>query len=184
MWWRSSRRASWCRSAGQMRRQRCGPAVQHCRCGLVRADVAMAILTMHHWDDWAAGLAELSRVAPRRVVLTMDFEMHLALLVPGESTCPRWVCSHGPRSRGTRRWPRSSAVAGGWRLVPLAAVQISVIPLLVPRDMQDGVLGAYSCRPEAYLGPRGTGELLRTGVGGPGRRRSRCGGIGGGPDQR
>ena len=40
------------------------------------ADVAMAILTMHHWDDWAAGLAELCRVAPRRVVLTMDFEMH------------------------------------------------------------------------------------------------------------
>jgi hypothetical protein len=28
-----------------------------------------------------------------------------------------------------------------------------VIPLLVPRDMQDGVLGAYWCRPEAYLEP-------------------------------
>ena len=40
------------------------------------ADVAMAILTMHHWDDWAGGLAELCRVAPRRIVLTMDFEMH------------------------------------------------------------------------------------------------------------
>ena len=26
-------------------------------------------------------------------------------------------------------------------------------PLLVPRDMQDGVLGAYWCRPEAYLDP-------------------------------
>ena len=31
---------------------------------------------MHHWDDWAAGLAELCRVAPRRIVLTMDFELH------------------------------------------------------------------------------------------------------------
>ena len=40
------------------------------------ADVALAILTMHHWDDWAAGLAELCRVAPRRIVLTMDFELH------------------------------------------------------------------------------------------------------------
>ena len=29
----------------------------------------------------------------------------------------------------------------------------AVIPLLVPRDMQDGVLGAYWCRPEAYLDP-------------------------------
>ena len=27
------------------------------------------------------------------------------------------------------------------------------IPLLVPRDMRDGVLGAYWCRPEAYLDP-------------------------------
>jgi hypothetical protein len=26
-----------------------------------------------------------------------------------------------------------------------------VIPLPVPRDMRDGVLGAYWCRPEAYL---------------------------------
>ena len=28
-----------------------------------------------------------------------------------------------------------------------------VITLLVPRDMEDGVLGAYWCRPEAYLDP-------------------------------
>ena len=27
------------------------------------------------------------------------------------------------------------------------------IPLPVPRDMQDGVLGAFWCRPEAYLDP-------------------------------
>ncbi len=32
-------------------------------------------------------------------------------------------------------------------------VESAVIPLLVPRDMQDGVLGAYWCRPEAYLDP-------------------------------
>ena len=29
----------------------------------------------------------------------------------------------------------------------------AVIPLLGPRDMEDGVLGAYWCRPEAYLDP-------------------------------
>ena len=33
------------------------------------------------------------------------------------------------------------------------AATCTVIPLLVPRDMQDGVLGAYWCRPEAYLDP-------------------------------
>ena len=40
------------------------------------ADLAMAILTVHHWDDWERGLAELCRVAPRRVVLGIDFEVH------------------------------------------------------------------------------------------------------------
>ena len=103
------------------------------------ADVAMAILTVHHWDDWAAGLAELCRVAPRRIVLAIDFEAHsrfwfLEDYVPevGEST--------------RRLEPGSDAVA--------EAIDADVsIPLFVPRDMEDGVLGAYWCRPEAYLDP-------------------------------
>ena len=103
------------------------------------ADVAMAILTLHHWDDWAAGLAELCRVAPRRIVLTMDFELHshfwfLEDYVPevGEYT----------RRLGPGDVEVAEAFGGG-----------SSIPLLVPRDMEDGVLGAYWCRPEAYLDP-------------------------------
>ncbi|MGD0747836.1 MAG: methyltransferase domain-containing protein, partial [Acidimicrobiales bacterium] len=40
------------------------------------ADVALAILTVHHWGDARAGLAELCRVAPRRLVLAIDFEIH------------------------------------------------------------------------------------------------------------
>jgi ubiquinone/menaquinone biosynthesis C-methylase UbiE len=32
-------------------------------------EAAMAILSLHHWDDRAAGLRELRRVARRRVVL-------------------------------------------------------------------------------------------------------------------
>lgn len=36
-------------------------------------DAAMAVITVHHWDDAAAGLAEMVRVARRRVVvLTFD----------------------------------------------------------------------------------------------------------------
>lgn len=36
-------------------------------------DAAMALITIHHWDDPAAGLAEMARVARRRVVvLTFD----------------------------------------------------------------------------------------------------------------
>src|SRR5690606_6466210 len=32
-------------------------------------DAAVAISTVHHWPDRARGLAELARVAPRRVVV-------------------------------------------------------------------------------------------------------------------
>ena len=38
-------------------------------------DAAMAVLTIHHWSDWRAGLREMRRVAQRRVVLlTFDTE--------------------------------------------------------------------------------------------------------------
>ena len=35
-------------------------------------DAALAIFTVHHWPDRRRGLAELVRVASRRVVLTFD----------------------------------------------------------------------------------------------------------------
>ena len=35
-------------------------------------DVAMAILTVHHWQDLSAGLQELRRVALRQVIFTWD----------------------------------------------------------------------------------------------------------------
>ena len=105
------------------------------------ADVALAILTMHHWDDWVAGLEELCRVAPRRVVLTMDFEMHASF----------WLLQdYVPEVREATRIlePGYVTVAEA-----IGADVDAVIPLLVPREMQDGVLGAYWCRPEAYLDP-------------------------------
>ena len=36
-------------------------------------DAAMAILTIHHWNDWRKGLKELCRVARRRIVI-LTFE--------------------------------------------------------------------------------------------------------------
>lgn len=35
-------------------------------------DAALAVLTVHHWDDWRAGIAELLRVARRQVLLVFD----------------------------------------------------------------------------------------------------------------
>ncbi len=121
------------------------------------ADVAMAILTLHHWDDWAVGLSELCRVAPRRIVLTMDFEMHSRFWLLEE-----YVPEVGAFTRSQE--PGYEAVAeviGGGAGGADAGNggdggdggAVAVIPLLVPRDMEDGVLGAYWCRPEAYLDP-------------------------------
>ena len=107
------------------------------------ADVALAILTMHHWDDWAAGLTELCRVAPRRVVLTMDFEMHAGFW---------FLQDYVPEVRETTRHLEPGYVAVAEALGADGGA-VDVIPLLVPRDMVDGVLGAYWCRPEAYLDP-------------------------------
>jgi SAM-dependent methyltransferase len=103
------------------------------------ADVALAVLTMHHWDDWAAGLAELCRVAPRQIVLTMDFELHSHFW---------FLKDYAPEVGEFTRRQAPDAVT-----VAEMIGATSSIPLLVPRDMQDGVLGAYWCRPEAYLDP-------------------------------
>jgi SAM-dependent methyltransferase len=108
------------------------------------ADVAMAILTMHHWDDWALGLTELCRAAPRRLVLTMDFEMHASFWFLQD-----YVPEVGQTTRVIE--PGYEAVASA--IGADAPDGATVIPLLVPRDMRDGVLGAYWCRPEAYLDP-------------------------------
>src|ERR1700687_2315995 len=35
-------------------------------------DVALALMTVHHWTDVAKGLSELRRVAPRQIVFTWD----------------------------------------------------------------------------------------------------------------
>ena len=103
------------------------------------AAVALAILTVHHWDDPAAGLAELCRVAPRRLVLAIDFELHSRFWLLEE-----YLPEVGDSVR--RSGPGSDEIA--------AAIGASTsVPLIVPHDMEDGVLGAYWCRPEAYLDP-------------------------------
>ena len=101
--------------------------------------VALAILTVHHWDDPAAGLAELCRIAPRRVVLAIDFELHSRFWLLEE-----YLSEVGDHTR--RCGPEADEIAA-------AIGATTSVPLPVPRDMQDGVLGAYWCRPEAYLDP-------------------------------
>jgi hypothetical protein len=102
-------------------------------------DAAMAILTLHHWGDWRAGLAELQRIAPRRLILTIDFAVHAKFWLLSEYL-PE-VADHVLRQSPT---PEEIATA-----LPIATVH--ALPLAA--DMQDGVLGAHWRRPGAYLDP-------------------------------
>ena len=105
----------------------------------------------------------MCRVAPRRIVLTMDFELHsrfwfLEDYVPevGEATRvlePGYVTVAAAIGSGAGAGDVDVDVDVDVDADADAEVNVEVIPLLVPRDMHDGVLGAYWCRPEAYLDP-------------------------------
>jgi SAM-dependent methyltransferase len=103
-------------------------------------DAALAILTIHHWSDQRRGVAELCRVARRRVViLTWD-----PAFADGF-----WLVRDyfpGTLAADTRRFPPLERLAE-W-LGPVA-----VEPVLVPADCEDGFFAAFWRRPEAYLRP-------------------------------
>jgi len=102
-------------------------------------DGAMAVLTVHHWGDAAAGLAELRRVAAGPVVvLTFDHGVH----------CRQWlVADYLPEMAGIDAdVPTPEAIAAA-----LGGGEVRVVP--VPDDCIDGFCHAFWARPEAYLDP-------------------------------
>jgi SAM-dependent methyltransferase len=108
-------------------------------------DAAMAILTIHHWTDWRAGLREMRRVARRRLVLlTFDVEAAEFWLTrdyfPALSALDREIM------------PRLDAMAS-----ELGAFRATPVP--IPYDCVDGFLGAYWRRPEVYLDPVARGSM-------------------------
>jgi SAM-dependent methyltransferase len=103
------------------------------------AEAALAILTIHHWGDWRAGLAELRRVARRRLILTIDFEVHARF----------WLLDDYLPAVADYVRQRSPGVGDIASTVPVTAVH----ELALPHDLADGVLGAQWRRPEAYLDP-------------------------------
>jgi SAM-dependent methyltransferase len=101
-------------------------------------DAAMAVSTIHHWQDPIAGLREMRRVAHRVVVFTHD---------SGDT---------GWRDRFwlTRDYLPEVAglVAGRPPVTELArAIGARIEPVLIPWDCADGFFEAYWRRPEAYL---------------------------------
>jgi SAM-dependent methyltransferase len=103
-------------------------------------DAATAVLTIHHWRDPEAGLAELRRVAARQVVLTFDPHALDRLWL---------VRDYLPRitTVDAQRLPTTDRVAAA-----LGEVEVRQLP--VPRDMTDGMLAAFWARPETYLDPQ------------------------------
>jgi SAM-dependent methyltransferase len=103
-------------------------------------DAALAVLTVHHWDDQLRGLAEMRRVASRRVVVfTYDADQADAL----------WL---------VRDYLPEIAVLDRDRFLPLddlvealGGAHVARVP--IPHDCRDGMLGAFWRRPERYLDP-------------------------------
>jgi ubiquinone/menaquinone biosynthesis C-methylase UbiE len=101
-------------------------------------DAAMAVSTIHHWQDPIAGLREMRRVARRVVVFTHD----------ASDTAWRrrfWLTrDYLPEVAGL--------VAGRPSVTELARViEARMEPVLIPWDCADGFFEAYWRRPEAYL---------------------------------
>jgi SAM-dependent methyltransferase len=94
-----------------------------------RFDVALAVITVHHWPDVDAGLAELRRVAGRVVVVTFDPGVHDR----------HWIFDYAPVP---------SALPS---IDDLGFEHVEVVE--VPHDCTDQFLVAPWRRPEAYFDP-------------------------------
>ncbi|HET6964170.1 MAG TPA: methyltransferase domain-containing protein, partial [Acidimicrobiales bacterium] len=99
----------------------------------------MAIFTVHHWSDPAAGLLELRRVVRGRVaVLTWDASVFDEYWM---------VAEYVPASRSL-----DTDVPGPAEIARmLGGGQVRPVP--VPADCSDGFYAAWWGRPEAYLDP-------------------------------
>jgi SAM-dependent methyltransferase len=103
-------------------------------------DAAMALMTLHHWRDWRAGIAELRRVARSRVVIwTFEPEAIGALWLVADYL-PELIAFEGARCP-----PVADVVEA------LGGAEVRPVP--IPRDCADGILAAFYARPEAYLDP-------------------------------
>jgi SAM-dependent methyltransferase len=102
-------------------------------------DAAMAVLTVHHWRNVPAGLAELARVARRQLIVMNE----------GPVGHRFWLAHYFPDLLmvPTETEPPTVADIGGH--LDVRAVE----PVPVPADCRDGFLCAYWNRPEAYLDP-------------------------------
>jgi SAM-dependent methyltransferase len=98
-------------------------------------DASMAVLTVHHWADLGAGLAELRRVSRERIVIvTFDPEALAELWIPRD---------YFPAMLALKR--RAGATSGALAKLLTGA---TVEPIPVPGDCTDLFFAALWARPE------------------------------------
>lgn len=104
-------------------------------------DAAMAVLTVHHWSDLAAGVAEMRRVARRRLVF---FTWDPAV------TADFWLLREYLPDVGSVDRSRAVPIE---RLAQVVGGDVEVLAVPIPHDCTDGFGAAFWRRPEAYLDP-------------------------------
>lgn len=98
------------------------------------------MLTAHHWSDLGQGVAEMWRIARRRVViLTWDHNVFRRF----------WL---------VREYLPAAARTDAELVIPIEKLvallnEPAIVPVPVPHDCVDGFGGAYWRRPQAYLDP-------------------------------
>jgi SAM-dependent methyltransferase len=117
------------------------------------ADAALAVLTVHHWSDVAAGVAEMRRIARRRLVFFTWWPQTFASF---------WLLAeYLPEAARV-----DAAMTEPVRVLARLLHSAEVRPVPVPHDCADGFAAAYWRRPEAYLDPAvraGISMLAKTG---------------------
>ena len=100
---------------------------------------AMTVLSMHHWHDRPRAFRDISRITTEKfVALTWD---------PGADTF--WLTRDyfpGFHTMDLEIFPSLDELSAYFE-------DVSMRPVLIPEDCQDGFLAAFWKRPEAYLDP-------------------------------
>jgi ubiquinone/menaquinone biosynthesis C-methylase UbiE len=103
-------------------------------------DAAMATLTIHHWGDLAAGLAEMRRVARRRIVL---------LTIDAAKNAEIWTLAEYFPAAMRAEEEKMPTMAELEALLPGA--EIEAVPM--PSRCRDEFTSALWDRPEMFLDP-------------------------------
>ena len=106
-------------------------------------DAAMAMMTIHQWDDVDQGLLEMRRVSRGPVVV---------LTVDAPALRHFWLIDYIPEVVAVEeaRFPRLDQVID--TLTP-GSSEVRVDAVAVPKDCSDGFGEAFFARPEAFLQP-------------------------------